>query len=237
MPNSVAIVTGASRASAGPPPSALPAISQPWSWSRAAATGWSRRPTSGVTEGLRWELAHLLASLPPETEWTRFLPALRPAFPVPLPKTLGPTRFLVFDEGWKPLMAQAEGPAAQVLAIRVVLAEARRALVLAHGMAGAVRPLGDRLGLCRTRRSGRGRPDLAVVLRALKAVGTAQWPRPEHCLAEVQGVVFHAGGRSGRAPRRRLPHRFSIASFKFHMSFSSGAWSSPSTGSCRRRWS
>lgn len=75
--------------------------------------------TTGTTEGLRWEISHLLKSVPPaklvvwahphllrvaraerEQEWSAFLSALAKAFPRALPERLGKTRFIWFKEDW-----------------------------------------------------------------------------------------------------------------------------------------
>ena len=72
--------------------------------------------TTGTSEGLRWEISHLLSSLPlqklivwahphllrleapeREAEWSRFLTLFDDVFQHALPRTLGRTRFLHFD--------------------------------------------------------------------------------------------------------------------------------------------
>ncbi len=77
---------------------------------------------TGTTEGLRWEISHLLDSLPPEkliiwahphllrllppqreVEWQKFLAALGSVFPHPLPSHLGITRFFHFDKDYRPI--------------------------------------------------------------------------------------------------------------------------------------
>jgi hypothetical protein len=77
---------------------------------------------TGVSEGLRWEISHLIASLPPEklvvwahphvlragaaereAEWRRFLEAVGGVFPKPLPQSLGDTRFICFAPDWTPI--------------------------------------------------------------------------------------------------------------------------------------
>lgn len=77
--------------------------------------------TTGSTEGLRWEIEHLVHSVPPEKvilwahphllklsppyrelEWARFRTALGGAFPKPLPETLGEARFIYFSQDWEP---------------------------------------------------------------------------------------------------------------------------------------
>jgi hypothetical protein len=76
---------------------------------------------TGRTEGLRWEISHLLENLPPEklillahphlldlpeqqreAEWRAFLQSIGTLFPVPLPQHLGDTRFFFFGPGWQP---------------------------------------------------------------------------------------------------------------------------------------
>jgi hypothetical protein len=76
---------------------------------------------TGTTEGLRWEITHLLESLPPEKlilwahphllrllpphreiEWQSFLAALGSVFPQPLPPYLGISIFFHFDEQFRP---------------------------------------------------------------------------------------------------------------------------------------
>jgi hypothetical protein len=77
---------------------------------------------SGTTEGLRWELQHLLGSLPPERlillphsqllgmkgaageeEWRAFLRDVGSLFPNPLPEKLGATELFYFGPGFKPI--------------------------------------------------------------------------------------------------------------------------------------
>jgi hypothetical protein len=76
---------------------------------------------TGSTEGLRWEISHLLENLPPEklillahphllklpddqreAEWRAFLQSIGTLFPIPLPTRLGDTRFFFFGPGWQP---------------------------------------------------------------------------------------------------------------------------------------
>jgi hypothetical protein len=76
---------------------------------------------TGVTEGLRWEISHLLENLPAEkvilwahphllradgaqreAEWARFRAALGGLFPHSLPETLGDARFIYFTPDWQP---------------------------------------------------------------------------------------------------------------------------------------
>jgi MFS family permease len=77
---------------------------------------------TGTTEGLRWEISHLLEQLPPEQlivwahphllrllpadreiAWQQFLEALGDLFPYPLPPYLGITRFFHFDRDYRPI--------------------------------------------------------------------------------------------------------------------------------------
>lgn len=77
---------------------------------------------SGTTEGLQWEITHLISTLPPEklvlwahpylldldadereTEWSAFVTGLGTLFPKPLPKPLGSTRFFAFDHDFTPI--------------------------------------------------------------------------------------------------------------------------------------
>ncbi len=77
---------------------------------------------TGVTEGLRWEIGHLVETVPPEkiilwahphllrlspkdreAEWTRFRTMLGGVFPKPLPETLGEARFIYFHADWTPV--------------------------------------------------------------------------------------------------------------------------------------
>ena len=96
---------------------------------------------TGVTEGLRWEISHLIESLPPEklvlwahphllrvgeaereAEWKRFREMLGGLFPRPLPERLGSTRFFYFTPQHEPV---AVGPSlfrnAQRSALRKLL--------------------------------------------------------------------------------------------------------------------
>jgi hypothetical protein len=78
---------------------------------------------TGTTEGLRWEISHLLESLPPEklilwahphllrvsekereAEWTRFRDTLGRGFPQPLPERLGDARFIYFNAQHEPVL-------------------------------------------------------------------------------------------------------------------------------------
>jgi hypothetical protein len=77
--------------------------------------------TTGVTEGLRWEISHLLRTAPMdrlilwahphllggdersrEEEWSRFHTALGGMFPRTLPETLGKSQFIYFDADGTP---------------------------------------------------------------------------------------------------------------------------------------
>lgn len=77
---------------------------------------------SGITEGLRWEISHLIENLPPgklimwahphllcigsterEAEWARFREAFGDIFPKPLPVALGDARFFCFADDWTPI--------------------------------------------------------------------------------------------------------------------------------------
>ena len=76
---------------------------------------------SGHTEGLRWEVKHLIGNVPPERllvvahphllntsrqareqEWQQFLSTLGQEFPRPLPASLGEARFFYFTKDWEP---------------------------------------------------------------------------------------------------------------------------------------
>lgn len=77
---------------------------------------------TGITEGLRWEISHLIENLPPEklvlwahphllrvsaqereSGWTIFRRALGNLFPKPLPEVLGDTRLICFASDWTPI--------------------------------------------------------------------------------------------------------------------------------------
>jgi len=81
--------------------------------------------TTGTTEGLRWEINHLLKSVAPEKlivwthpyllrlnetereqEWSAFIEAFGGVFPLPLPARLGRTRFIWFKQDWEPVRAE-----------------------------------------------------------------------------------------------------------------------------------
>jgi hypothetical protein len=76
---------------------------------------------TGGTEGLIWEISHLIENVPPENiiiwahphllrldaqgreaEWTKFLQKLGHLFPKPLPEKLGEARFFYFTPNWEP---------------------------------------------------------------------------------------------------------------------------------------
>lgn len=98
--------------------------------------------TSGVSEGLHWEVEHLTKSLPPERlilwchpqlmkidaqererEWKGFLDKLGDLFPNPLPQKLGDTHFIHFDAQFRPLaVAPTRKRNAMRSALRAVLA-------------------------------------------------------------------------------------------------------------------
>jgi hypothetical protein len=78
--------------------------------------------TSGITRGLRWEIDHLMHTLPPEKlilwahpqllniprrererEWGLFCESLGTLFPKPLPEKLGSTHFFRFDATGEPI--------------------------------------------------------------------------------------------------------------------------------------
>jgi uncharacterized membrane protein YhaH (DUF805 family) len=83
---------------------------------------------TGITEGLRWEISHLIQSLPPEklilwahphllpmneaereAEWARFRASLGGLFPRPLPERLGETRFICFNANSEPIPVGPHG--------------------------------------------------------------------------------------------------------------------------------
>jgi len=86
---------------------------------------------TGVTDGLRWELDHLIGTVPPdrlivwahphalqlppeerEREWARFCDGLGSRFPVRLPRSLGATVFFHFGPNFEPIgVAPRERPA------------------------------------------------------------------------------------------------------------------------------
>ncbi len=77
---------------------------------------------SGTTQGLEWEITHLVRSLAPEklilwphpqlldldanereAQWSAFIDGLGTLFPKPLPKPLGDTQFFAFDKDFTPI--------------------------------------------------------------------------------------------------------------------------------------
>jgi hypothetical protein len=77
---------------------------------------------SGLTEGLGWEIGHLVQEIDPErfvlwahphlmrrspaeteAEWTKFREKFGSIFPQPLPEKLGDARFFLFDSKWNPI--------------------------------------------------------------------------------------------------------------------------------------
>jgi hypothetical protein len=96
---------------------------------------------TGTTEGLRWEISHLIESLPPEklvlwahpsllrvgeaereAEWSRFRETLGSVFPKPLPERLGNARFIYFTPQHEPVpVGPASGWNAQKSALRALL--------------------------------------------------------------------------------------------------------------------
>jgi tetratricopeptide (TPR) repeat protein/uncharacterized membrane protein HdeD (DUF308 family) len=83
---------------------------------------------SGTTQGLEWEITHLIRSLSPEklvlwahphlldldadereVEWSGFVDGLGSLFPKPLPKPLGATRFFAFDKDFTPIPFGSRG--------------------------------------------------------------------------------------------------------------------------------
>lgn len=77
---------------------------------------------SGTTQGLEWEITHLVRSLPPEklilwphpqlldldanereAQWRGFVDGLGTLFPKPLPKPLGKVQFFAFDKDFTPI--------------------------------------------------------------------------------------------------------------------------------------
>lgn len=83
--------------------------------------------TTGITEGLRWEIGHLMRNTPPEKlvlwahpqllnlsraererEWTLFRETLGTLFRKPLPEQLGRTHFFRFDASGEPIRIEPE---------------------------------------------------------------------------------------------------------------------------------
>jgi hypothetical protein len=84
--------------------------------------------TTGHTEGLRWEIKHLLERLPPRKlllwlhfnvarlsaaeraqEWAKFCEAYRDIFPQPLPRDAAKARFVAFQDDWTPVLIPSSG--------------------------------------------------------------------------------------------------------------------------------
>jgi hypothetical protein len=84
--------------------------------------------TTGHTEGLRWEIKHLLEHLPPQklllwlhfnvgrrtpverdSEWAKFLESYRDIFPKPLPEEAAKGRFIAFEDDWTPVVVPGPG--------------------------------------------------------------------------------------------------------------------------------
>ena len=104
---------------------------------------------SGITEGLRWELSHLIKSLSPsqlilwahphllrlkgpklEAEWRLFCERLAAIFPIPLPNRLGEARFFYFDAAFTPVAVFGNE-----YALWSRQGDAMRTLLLAKGLA------------------------------------------------------------------------------------------------------
>ncbi len=90
--------------------------------------------TTGHSQGLRWELEHIVKNLPPrrlllwihvqigrwapkerDAEWFRFLDTCRDVFPGPLPRSIERVQFLAFDDDWTPRPIPAPGYHATLL--------------------------------------------------------------------------------------------------------------------------
>ncbi len=98
---------------------------------------------TGTTEGLKWELSHLVEQLPPErlilwahphimglrpaeaeAEWGRFIAGAATLLPTPLPRALGDVRFFYFKKDWQTFAVSAgTGPYAQRAALLKVLVD------------------------------------------------------------------------------------------------------------------
>ncbi len=84
--------------------------------------------TTGHTEGLRWEIKHLLESVPSQklllwlhvnignwtaaerdSEWTKFREAYRDVFPKELPADAASMRFIAFQDDWTPIAIPGPG--------------------------------------------------------------------------------------------------------------------------------
>ena len=84
--------------------------------------------TTGTTDGLRWEISHIIEKVAPEKlvlwahpqlqefpdwllaeeEWTRFLAAFGALFPRPLPERLENIAFICFDKDFSPVPVRNE---------------------------------------------------------------------------------------------------------------------------------
>jgi hypothetical protein len=156
---------------------------------------------TGTTEGLRWEVSHLVATVPPqkiilwahpqllrlspeerEAEWTKFRATLGNVFPKPLPERLGEARFLYFTEDWVPhMVAPPHWPIPWLDPTRASL---RRVLAVKTGIAEGLSPRRwvPRLGLT----------GFTLVLVAALAVGLAvmlpDWAETSRLGATVTSV-------------------------------------------------
>ena len=84
--------------------------------------------TTGHTEGLRWEIKHLLERVPPrkivlwlhfnigrrkqaerDAEWAKFREGYRDIFPKPLPEDAAKARFIAFKDDWTPVAIPGAG--------------------------------------------------------------------------------------------------------------------------------
>lgn len=84
--------------------------------------------TTGHTEGLRWEIKHLIESVPPrkllmwlhvnigkwtpaarDAEWAKFLDTYRTVFPKALPPSADKVRFIAFENDWTPIAIPGPG--------------------------------------------------------------------------------------------------------------------------------
>ena len=84
--------------------------------------------TTGHTEGLRWEIKHLLESVPPQklllwlhvnignwkkaerdSEWEKFRAAYKDVFPKELPADAARMRFIAFEDDWSPIPIPGPG--------------------------------------------------------------------------------------------------------------------------------
>ena len=109
---------------------------------------------SGVTEGLRWEISHLLGSLPPtrlvlwahphllnlnadqrEAKWRLFVERLGSLFPRRLPEKLGEIRFIHFGPDYEPHAVRGNE-----YALLGSQGDAMKALLRAKGLVKAMQP-------------------------------------------------------------------------------------------------